>query len=219
MRVLRRFFQWRSRAPYVVVLGLSLAIVSGASANGIWSAKGIVPSLTESGRDDIAAPDGRHNISATAQGLRLVDASSGVSFALPSRALPPLWEVSWSEDSRHVAINASDGGAVGTWDATIYTLQRSGMPRRLAVSDIIRRAASSFAKCYEHEDVNVAFVGWDKDPEVAMLVAEVPPHSSCKNMGQLRGYRLSLASEKIVGIVTESVLMKSNKLGAKFAPD
>jgi hypothetical protein len=199
-----------------LALATSLLTVAHVRADGIWSNDGRIPSVAARA---LAAPDATRNIVATREGLRLADSRGGASYLLPVVALPPLWEVLWTPDSRYVAINWSDGGAVGTWDATIFRIARSGKAMPLAVSAIIRRASTSLAKCYAQEAANVGVVGWENNSGIALVVAEAPPHSSCKNMGQLRGFRIALASQKIVETLSESDLRKrwSTKLGPRLA--
>ncbi len=209
--------------PFSFVLYLTLAptllMSLHARADGIWSNNGSVPSLAADANGQLAAPDAARKIVATREGLRLVDIAAGTSAILPVLAMPPLWEVTWTPDSRYVAINASDGGAVGTWDATIFHIERSGKANRLGVAAIIRQASATLPKCYSQEAVNVGVVGWEHNGAIALVVAEVPPHSSCRNMGQLRGFRIALASQKIVETLSETALKKrwSTQLGPKFS--
>lgn len=186
------------------LLGLFCMRVAGAE--GFWSHTGAVPPIEDENRRRVTAPDGRRYIVGTRGGLRISEVASQRSEDLPVVALPPLWEIIWASDSKYVAVNASDGGAVGTWDTTIFKVSNYGHVTTFPVSDLVRRAARSFAKCDSPEEVNVALVGWEEHGTVALVVAEVPPHSSCQNMGQLRGFRISVNSEKVVESLSEPVL-------------
>jgi hypothetical protein len=199
-----------------LTLATTLLMAAHVRADGIWSNEGRVPSVASGA---LAAPDATRSIVATGEGLRLADSAGGTSYLLPVLALPPLWEVLWTPNSRYVAINWSDGGAVGTWDSTIFRIARSGKAEPLAVSAIIRRASASLANCYAQEAANVGVVGWEHNGAIALVAAEVPPHSSCKNMGRSRGFRIALASQKIVETLSESALRKrwSTKLGPRLA--
>lgn len=200
----------------VVLLGLFGARPS--VAEGIWSKGGKAPATNAVDELRVPSPDRTRSVVGTREGLRLDEGAGESSVALPVVALLPLWEVVWAPDSLFVAVNASDGGAVGTWDATIFNVRPTGSIATFLVSSLVRRAAHTFAKCESPEDVNVALVGWEDNGAIAHVVAEVPPHSSCKNMGSLRGYRVAVKSERILESLGESSLRKrwSAELGSRF---
>jgi len=137
---------------------------------------------------------------------------------LPVVATPPLWEVVWAPNSKFVAINASDGGVVGTWDATIYELNDEGHPTDFALSDLVRKAAGTLPNCASPEDVNVAVAGWTDPGTNALVIVEVPPHSSCKNGGALMGFRVAIESHQIVERLSEMQLRQrwATLLGPRF---
>jgi hypothetical protein len=195
---------WR----HVVLTAITLLCVQITNAQGIWSRTGGIPSVEAEARQNILAPDAKHFIRATRDGLRLGNSTGETLQSLPTAAFPPLWEVVWAPDSRKVAVNFSDGGAGGTWDADIFEMDSAGHLVVFRVSDLIRNAAKSFPICESPEDVNVALVGWSARGDAALLVAEVPPHSSCKNMGAVRGFMVSLVSKKIVQVMPESLLRR-----------
>jgi len=206
----------QSSCVLYLMLATSLLTAASVRADGIWSNDGRIPSVAAGA---LAAPDATRSIVATSEGLRLANHAGATSERLPVLAMSPLWEVMWAPDSRYVAINASDGGAVGTWDTTIFHIAQSGKANRIEVFAIIRRASTSLPECHSTEAVNVGVVGWEHNGAIALVVAEVPPHSSCENMGQLRGFRIALASQKIVETLSESSLRKrwSTKLGPRLA--
>jgi hypothetical protein len=98
--------------------------------------------------------------------------------------------------------------ALSGWDVDIFEVNSAGQVLRFKVSELIRSAARSFPVCDAPEDVNVALVSWSPQADIALLVAEVPPHSSCKNMGALRGFRIALMSKKILEVMPEPVLRR-----------
>lgn len=208
----------RLKALPLLFLLLGLFGMRLANAEGYWSQTGVIPSIESETRQEVIAPDGRRKILATREGLQFVEVSTQSVQVLPVVAMQPLWEVIWAPDSTHVAVNASDGGAVGTWDATIFKLRPNGSISAFLVSSLVRRAAHTFAKCDSPEDVNVAVVGWEDNVAIAHVVAEVPPHSSCKNMGSLRGYRVAVKSERILESLSESSLKNrwAAELGLRF---
>ncbi len=200
-----------------VLLGLFGARLS--AAEGVWAKSGRVPSVEIEGEQTVLSPNGRRSVVGTRDGLRLDERAGAASVALPVVALPPLWEVNWAPDSLFLAVNASDGGVVGTWDTTIFTLRTDGLVTAFPMSSLIRRAAHTFAKCDSPEEVNVALVAWEKTGVIAHIVAEVPPHSSCRNMGSLRGYRVEVKSERILEVLSEPNLKKrwAEELGLRFS--
>lgn len=134
---------------------------------------------------------------------------------------PSLMEVIWSPDSRSFAINTSDGGAVGSWIVNVYTLSASGKPEALIIDSEIGRIVETLPKCDEKEDANVGIAAWLSGGNEFLLVVEVPPHSSCRNMGALRGFRVSTVSGKIKERLSEEALRQSlgSTLGCRFSED
>jgi hypothetical protein len=196
---------------------LGLLWVSPSMAENIWSKSGKIPTAEASGGQMVFSLDGRKSVIGTENGL-LFDGGGGRPIKLPVVALAPLWEVVWAPNSLSFAVNASDGGAVGTWDTTIFELHADGAISAFFVSSLVRRAASQFARCDSPEVLNVALVGWEGNGAIAHVVAEVPPHSSCKNMGSLQGYRIDVKSKKILGRLSDFGLRKRwrGELGSRF---
>lgn len=205
---------------YAVIILLGLLSPALVLAQGIWSASGIVPSVAIAAKQTVMAPDGKQFVRATTHGLLLGNRHNATQQPLPIPALPPLWEVVWAPDSRWVAVNFSDGGAVGTWDTEIFATNPTGLLRPLAVSTLIRHAAHALPICKPAEEINVALLGWSKQGDSALLVAEVPPHSSCDNMGALQGLELSLTTGKIVAQLSETELRQQwqRQLGTRLGP-
>lgn len=184
---------------------------------GIWSQKGMSPVVNSAKSQSSFAPGGRMKIVGTEAGLRL-DSVGSRQVLLPVVATAPLWEVIWAPSAKYVAVNASDGGVVGTWDATIYDLHHEGNPAEILIGDLIRTAAGSWPNCESPEDVNVAVVGWTNQSAEALVIAEVPPHSTCVNGGALTGFRVEIKSKRIVGRLSEVQLRKrwAALLGPRF---
>jgi len=193
---------------HVILTASALLCVQIANAQGIWSKTGGIPSVEAAAGQNVFSPNAKRFVRATREGLRLGNSTDGSLQPLPTAAFPPLWEVVWAPDSKRVAVNFSDGGAVGTWDADIFEIDSAGHLMVFRLSERVRNAAKSFPICESPEDVNVALVGWSARGDAALLVAEVPPHSSCKNMGALRGFMVSLTSKKILEVMPESLLRR-----------
>jgi len=184
---------------------------------GIWSEKGRIPQVVDGATADVVAPDGGYAVRGTANGLQLVDVNGKVD-ALPILATAPLWEVIWAPNSKSFAINASDGGTVGTWDSVVYRLDHAPPFASLDVSSLARAASADLPQCREREDLNVAVVGWAADGAEVLVVAEVPPHSSCMNMGDVVGFRISVRLGKILEQLPEQALRQQwgPVLGCRF---
>ena len=144
----------------------------------------------------------------------IVSGRDGARVAGPIK-IDDLVEVSWSPGSLHFAVTASDGGWVGSWTATVYTLAQTGMNRFDASPLIAARFQSRKGGC--DEVPNVAAAGW-LGPDVLLVVAQAPPHSSCNDMGTFRGYELSIRDRRIQREYDASELLSkfSNRLGPRL---
>jgi hypothetical protein len=192
------------------------AITNPASTgSGTWAASGQIPEVDGSGA---ISPDGTYRVVASDEGLSLID-HDGRAASLAIVATPPLWEVVWSPDSRWFAVNFSDGGVVGTWDVAIYAAGAAGKQSSLVTSASIRKSAQGVAHCESPEELNIGLVSWAAGGKAALLVAEVPSHSSCKNMGAIFGFDVSVDSGKILGRRPERTLRQTSGdiLGCRFA--
>jgi hypothetical protein len=130
----------------------------------------------------------------------------------------PLIEALWSGDSRTVAINESDGGVVGSWAPHIFSIGAEGAVPRPDLVAAVSAEARSLPRCFDAEIPNLGVSGWLKNGREVLMVAEVPPHSSCRNMGAITGYVVSVESGTIVKRLSESQLRRTlrGKLGCRF---
>lgn len=173
-------------------LALVASPLAFAGASG-WSEKASVPAIG----DKVFSPDGSHYVLASEEGLFLGGARDGALADLHAEAMAPLWEVSWSPDSRVLQVTSSDGGAVGTWNTRFYALSAPSHVREIDVSTLVRVAAPKFADCPdEPADLNVMFVRWSGHG-AATVMAQVPPHSSCRNMGERRTFAVSVPDGRV----------------------
>jgi len=127
-------------------------------------------------------------------------------------------EVLWSPDSNGFAINVSDGGLVGTWETHIYTIDQNGNPAPRNLQRLILPIVSKFLRCEPKEVANFGIAAWLNGSKEVLMIAEVPPHSSCRNMGTLIGFRISVLSGKIIERISERELRRKWKsfLGCRF---
>ena len=190
--------------------------------NGIWSARGTIPFSIE-------APESKHtnkekslksdeySVVGSTHGLTLAD-SQGRRFKLDLSFLPPLLEVSRSKDSKHIFVNGSDGGVVGTWLTYVYYVDGGQVVEQKNLLKEVRPRAQGIQQCDSTEPMNIGTVSWADIPGEILIVAEVPNHSSCANMGVMRGYRIEIKTGKIKEELSESSFRKKWKLdlGCRF---
>jgi hypothetical protein len=130
-----------------------------------------------------------------------------------------LTEIVHSPSGTAFALNASDGGIVGTWDVQIF-IGRSAAAAERTLHPEVRQAVDSFPQCGETEVPNLGLAAWLKGGTEMLLIAEVPPHSSCTNMGSLRGLRVETATGRLLEQIPENVVRAKWKhtLGCRFLP-
>jgi hypothetical protein len=190
-------------------LGMQCIGIWANGAKSPFNAHTFTPTTTIS-------PNGDYSISGSTDGLSLI--SMGISSHLSILINPPLTEVLWAPDSRSFAINVSDGGLVGTWESYIYLIDDKGHPMPLDIQQLIMPIANKILKCDPKEEANIGIAAWLNGSKDVLLIAEVPPHSSCQNMGAIIGFRISIESKKIIERISEVELRKNwrHALGCRF---
>lgn len=191
------------------------------SCSGIWSSEGkplylgddLVPNR-------VLAPNQIISIQASNDGLfviRMANKAIGIDVLINR----PLMEVLWSPDSQRFALNVSDGGVVGGWFAKVYLIDESGGVNQIDIGSEVLRLANALPRCEEREDANIGVVSWLDGGKELLLVAEVPPHSSCRNMGALQGFRVSASTGVVVEHISERQLRQkwNATLGCRFSGD
>jgi len=203
-----------------LLLAVLAFLPSSSSATGRWAAAGQSPFVSSSAPPvEILAPDGRGALRETADGLAFVGEHTTVLQEVLSP--PSLTEVLWSPDSKAFVVNASDGGVIGTWDAYYYSIDAEGRPVSRNLADLLAPMIQKFPRCDDPEKANIGAVGWLDGGKDLLIVAEVPPHSSCRNMGAIRGFRVAVASWRVVGEISEAKLRQdwAKVLGPRFAAE
>lgn len=180
----------------------------GRAASGEWSAFGKLPHLhPDSATRDFTAPNELVSVRVSTEGFQLVSRGEIVALKEVS-GLPSLSEILWNPNSRAVAITTSDGGLVGTWQVYVYLPGDSAHPTYRDVKSLVGPLAVGLPKCETNEVPNIGAVNWSKNGGELMIVAEVPPHSSCRNMGAIEGFRISVKDWRVIARVPEGVLRK-----------
>lgn len=194
-------------------------ILLGAKASptpGVWSSKGIYLSYGLGALDcpgiyrirDVPSPNSKYKIHLSSEPEFTASVQENAGAALERESaikLPTLSEILWSDDSSAFAVTSCDGGWVGGWSVKVFMI-RNGQTRRVDVSgeastDVMRRY-----KCAEREGPNFGAVAWMHGAGQLVLVAQVPPHSSCRDMGKLFGYMVSVPRGGILRRYSESEL-------------
>jgi hypothetical protein len=130
----------------------------------------------------------------------------------------PRAELVWAPDSRALAVTADDGGATGVFDLSILVRRKKG--RHWRQIDLGARVARVFApemRCDERETPNVGAVGWTSGQRL-IVAAQVPPHSSCSNIGHIAAYVVDVKSGDVLMEIDERTLHRRYRrmLGTAF---
>jgi hypothetical protein len=193
------------RVALIGVVALLLGSPAGFTADqdivdGIWSTAG--KTLFVSNNDpprDIQSPDKKTVVRYDKDGLYV--AGKTVTRLQEINAPLPLIEVLWIPDSRGFVVNWSNGGLVGDWNTNYYALDADGRPVLHDIGAIIAPYVRGFAQCEVDKGephTNLGTIAWAKNNRELFVVAEVPPHSICKNMGEIRGFRVSTDTWTVV---------------------
>jgi hypothetical protein len=173
----------------------------------------------------VTAPDDRTRAIARFSQARSPDDDGGLTVFLGGDdhdfAGGPRAELLWAPDSRALAVTADDGGATGRFDLSILVRRKKG--RHWRQIDLSKRVAKLFAgemRCDERETPNVGAVGWTSGQRL-IVAAQVPPHSSCANMGHVAAYIVDVKSGDVLMKVDQSALHRRYRrmLGMAFAAD
>lgn len=181
---------------------------------GIWALDGgtLFQEIHALSRGAVS-PDGRSAVRATAHGLSVQ--SGATATTLPMQITPGLAEVVWAPTLREVAVNASNSGALGTWDT--YVLSTVGASALLPVRQLVELRLGKRWACDGAEAANIGTVGWDRDGAL-LVIAEAPPRPGCVNGGAIVGLRIDGARRVITGMLTAETVRQrwSHLLGSRF---
>jgi len=200
-------------------MGQTTVETTAAKCSGIWSASSTVVADIDSPSKEIPSMNGKTRIKVIDSALWL-ETDRGRRWSLDVYLNPPLTEIIWASDSSKFAVNASDGGIVGGWDFSIFSARSNG-PKKIDSYAGVHGLAVQLPHCEEKEVPNFAAVAWIHGDRELLLVAEVPPHSSCSNMGALVGYRLSANTGRVLELLPQKRLFKEfgSLLGCRIRQD
>jgi hypothetical protein len=183
----------------------SLGLGEDRLSAGMWSKRAVPLAYSGSARRVVVpAPNDQSQVVVEGNGIQVVRAGQPL-VGTEKVGIGTLAEVLWAADSRAFLITESDGGIVGTWTVRMFLVEPMRVDSRLIAPDVAHRFKKQF-KCREPEEPNVGATGWSEDSRWTLLVAEVPPHSTCPDMGKVRGYRVSTKTGKIVEELTQERL-------------
>jgi len=104
-------------------------------------------------------------------------------------------EVLWSPDSLAFFVTYTDGGAVGTYHVLVYRMDDKGVHKSEPVPN---GRKLSKPDCMTREYPNVGGIQWGADSASLVLAVEVPPHSSCVDMGTFHAFEISVPGGKVL---------------------
>ena len=159
----------------------------------------------ETRRLEIAAPDKRKFVVIKGVTMQVVMDGNPLS-GIEDEGVGTLAELAWSPDSSAFFITESDGGLVGTWDTRVYLIEGNRVRRAYVSQEVAKRFKTTY-KCREPEEPNIGGIRWIEGSQRLLLVAEVPPHSSCRDMGKIRGYIVRMPTGKITRELDEKTLV------------
>jgi len=185
---------------------------------GIWASDGVSPFVgSNAPLREVVSPNRKFSIKAASDGLSVVGSQS-ITRLEDAIGNLPVTEILWSPNSKYFAVNESDGGLVGTWTSHLYKLDESDKPIKVPLEKSIRKIIDLLPHCQTEENANFGVVAWLRGGNEILVIAEVPPHSSCRNMGEITGLRISLQTRRVIERLSERVLRKnwSSVLGCRF---
>jgi hypothetical protein len=217
-----------------LLLGLLLTMVAPQIMNrpqpGIWSADAaylwpgstVIADYPKGGRSiEIASPDKTLVLLIRESTLSVAPAEHPGEHIGRDIPIENLAEVLWAPNSKAFALTQSTGGWVGSWNVSVFLVSRNEI-KKVSIAD---RAFSEFKerkvvrkKNCDIEEPNIGAVAWIEGSSRLVVLAEAPPHSSCCDMGYIRGYTLEVQSGNILARYGRAELDRTfnNRLGARF---
>jgi hypothetical protein len=181
-------------------------------ASYLWPGPTAIADMPLDGREiSVTSPDSSFTVK--------VDDSEFIVFGpggpMLSGEIYSLAELLWARDSKVFAVTSSEGGWVGTWSVRLYWTADGNVtdPGKFALQSFKRE----FPRCPE-EHPNVGVVGWLQASRRLQLLVEMPCHSSCAQMCQVRGYVVDSASGRILERLSDNAVRKrwKRRLGGRF---
>ncbi len=163
-------------------------------ADGDWSGEAI--SINSLEKIEIPSPDRKKIVVVDGVNLDVIVDGRRLQGLEEKGVMQPA-ELVWSPDSVAFFITETDGGWVGTWHAMVYIIKNGYIHYYNVTQEVIKQFKKQY-KCMDPEEPNVGAVTWLKGSKNLLLVAEVPPHSTCPEMGKIRGYIVEIPTGKVI---------------------
>jgi hypothetical protein len=194
-----------------ILIGLyATSVISADPSNNdraIWSSAAIHLSQIGKQNRTLTSPDGHKEIVTQGYGFRVKQLSSGKELPeTDSYGLGGLGEIGWAPDSNAFFVTQSDGGLVGTWSVAVFLISDSGVKQEDVSAAVLQDFEKRY-KCDEPQIPEIAAIKWLEGSSELLLLAEVPNHSSCPQMGMVRGYLVSVPDGKIVQELDRKTLL------------
>jgi hypothetical protein len=182
------------------LLVLMIAVfVSAAGTGGAFSRSAI--GIWRGGSRTISSPDGTKAILVRPPTSAESDANHDVIVKAYGRELRTDLgtlgnaEVAWAPDSRAFFATYSDGGNVGTYHVKVFHVTAAGVQVTEPIPDGRALLAPS---CGDPELPNVAAIRWGRRSRTLLVGVQVPPHSSCVDMGTFRVFEVERPGARVV---------------------
>ncbi len=145
----------------------------------------------------VVSPDSKKSIVIDRHGFYVTEGGTRLPGMEDDAGFDVLAELTWAPDSSAFVVTWSDGGIVGTWRVNVYLVDGSRVRRVDPTAEVVKHFKTQY-RCDGSEEPNVAAIRWAKGSQRLLLVAEVPPHSSCPEMGKVMGYMVSVPKGAIL---------------------
>jgi hypothetical protein len=149
---------------------------------------------------------------------KVVVEGKGGEHALEGVSTLPNPEILWAPDGRAFTVTDSAQGVVGWWRTHLYLLDENDKPVAQDVGALVAPWYKTFATCKYHENANFFAGAWLDGGQELLIVIAAPDHSTCTNMGQFSGLRVSLPRWIVAEAIPEQDLVNryGDKLGQWF---
>ena len=120
-----------------------------------------------------------------------------------------LTDAVWAPDSQRFAVTVSDAGAVGMWHTYVYRLKGAKARGFTDVEPLLKARLRHFSHCDGGPEINDYAAAWLHHGRQLAVIAEVAPHSVCRDMGDERGFVVDVRTWRVVRVVPETKIPTS----------
>lgn len=190
----------------LTICGTVLCQSVRADTPPFWARQALpIPNRYGAGEYHFKSPDKKSTVNISGYTVTVLKGNSKLRGLDKEGVIEPA-ELLWAPNSESFFINEDDGGATGTWLVALYVIIDEGV-RRHDVTKLVTARMQSLYPCENKEQPNIAGLKWSKDSTVLYIVAQVPPHSSCKEMGRYVGFVVSVATGRITSEITDKTTL------------